>query len=138
MSDTSVLSNLAVVNYVNNADLPRLIELLASSGYRVIQLDGEHVHDAPSLFGEAAAQFLTNRDSSNWDSFGDYLENFVWSFDDKFIALVWSHVEQMLEGSLGDLITAAGILTGISRGVYQEGTVFVTFLLGDGPNFPRL
>lgn len=44
----------------------------------------------------------------------------------------------MLECGLSDLITAADILTEISREMTKAGRIFVTYLAGMAANLPRL
>ena len=138
MSNTSQLPRLAVVNYVSGADHEQLMQRLEASGYKVIELPGEDVHDEASFMRAATEHLLGGYDALNWSRFEDSLGQLEWSHSERPVALVWTEVDRMLEGGLSDLVTALDIFTGFSRHRYKSDKIFVTFLLGEGPNFPSL
>ena len=73
MSNTSLLPRLAVINYVSSADHEQLMQRLEASGYEVIELPGEDVHDEASFMRAATAHLLGGYDALNWSRFEDSL-----------------------------------------------------------------
>lgn len=132
------IPDLAVINYVASTSLQELNDLLGAAQCGVVNLHGEMVRDKASLLAATSRQLFDGLDSHNWSALEDLLRNTVWKLDKKFVALVWTDAHQMLNGGLSDLITAVDIFTGLSRNLYKQDRVFVTFLVGDGPNFPPL
>ncbi len=75
---------------------------------------------------------------TNWSSFGDGLTSMVFELEHPKVALMWTSAHRMLESGLADLLVATDVLVGNSRLTYAQDITFLTFLLGDGPNFPRM
>jgi hypothetical protein len=135
MADNQFLSQLAVLNYVPLARLDDLRAELHAARYQILGLDGVGVRDASGFFTAASAQLFTGERISNWDSFADMLANHATVIESPRTAFIWTEAQQMLDGRLRDLVTAANVLTGIARDAYADSRRFVTFLAGAGPNF---
>jgi hypothetical protein len=134
-------SEYAVTNYVSQADLDQLLAKFEGTNYRVVVLNGEAVTSQASLFAQAEKDLPLTEDYNqvhNWASFEDCLWNMLFSFDEERIVIVWSHVERMLEGGLEVFMTAADVLTGLARRLYEKQIDLSVFFVGTGPNFPRL
>lgn len=132
------LSELRVVNFVRLDARERLVARLEASGFAVFVLDGASVRDEASLTAALGAQVLGRPDlAPHWDRLASLLSDHLWSQDDARLALVWTEAHRMLDGGLADLVQMTDILTGLSRELYAE-TTFVSFLLGEGPNFAPL
>jgi hypothetical protein len=129
------LHRLAVLNYGNDSELQALHEQLTAAGYEVLELRGEPIRDGRSLFNAVSKDLLQGEPVENWSGLNDSLRNALLERRTDKIALVWTHVHQMLDGALPDLVTVLDLLTGISRELYSDNRSFVTFLLGEGPNF---
>ncbi len=141
MTGKPMQSEFAVTTYVSQSDLDNLLDTLQQRGYRVVFLDGSSVISKASLFTQVEKDFPLPEDYKrvhNWASFEDDLWNMVFSFEEDRIALVWSHVERMLDGGLEDFVMAADVLTGLSRLVYEKEIDLSIFFVGEGPNFQRL
>jgi hypothetical protein len=129
---------LSVLNFLASSDLARACEDLVAWGYHVVRLDGQGVSDQQSLLAQATKD-LPGVDAArpvNWSGLSDGLTDLVFDLEVPKIALMWTSAHRMLEGGLPDLMVAADILAGASRMAYGEDILFLTFLAGDGPNFP--
>ncbi len=132
------LPRLAVVNCVAGRDRSPLVEELGAADWQVLELDGARVRDKESLIGALNEQILGDEAAHNWASLEELLRDAVARLDAASVALVWSDAHEMLAGGLCDLITATDVLTGLSRQLSARERNFVTFLTGDGANFPPL
>jgi hypothetical protein len=128
----------AVLNWVNAADAERLRTALRATELHVVELNGALVDDAASLF--AGFETLLGRGfaAGRWDALRDVMPEIVGQTRPEDSCLVWDHADNMLHGGLPDLVTALHLLVETSRGLGQHNRRFVTHLLGEGPNFPRL
>lgn len=129
---------LAVLNWLNVADVERLRMALERTDLQVQQLDGTRISDAPSLL--AGFETLAGRSfaAGGWDALRDILSEIVGRSSSGRSCLIWEHVDAMLHGGLPDLVTALTLLAETSRDLAARNRQFVTFLTGEGPNFPRL
>jgi hypothetical protein len=132
------IEGLAVVNYVNGVDLQKLLNVLRSRGFHLVMLKGNQVRDKGTFLKAASEQVFDGISTPNWSAFEDLWRNTALSLAGPYNALVWTDVHQMLEGGLSDLIVAVDIATSVSRELYAGNRVLVTFLVGDGENFPLL
>jgi hypothetical protein len=132
------IKGLAIVNLVRAADHDALVALLGSHGFYTIVLHGRRVRDKSSFLRAASEQLLPSDTSQNWSSFADLWRSAIWNLDVGMSALIWTATDQMLQGGLADLLDAVDILTGISRELYAQNRATVTFLVGNGANFPPL
>lgn len=132
--------DLSVLSLVSITDRDSLRETLSGWGYRVVELRGESVIDRVSLFSQATRDLpsLEEVAPTNWSSFGDGLTSMVFELEHPKVALLWTSAHRMLETGLADLLVATDVLVGISRLVYSQEITFLSFLLGDGPNFARI
>jgi len=137
-SSRSPLADVAVMNYVRSSDYEELKGLLGAAGLRIMELDGGNVFDKKTFLEAASKQLLNGLQEHNWSSFEDLLRSEVWSLEAESVALVWTKADRMLDGGLSALITVADIFTNMSRQCYAKNRLFVTFLVGDGTNFPPL
>jgi hypothetical protein len=128
----------AVLNWVNAADAERLRAALRATDLHVVELNGSLVDDAPSLF--AAFETLLGRGfaAGRWDALRDVMPEIVGRTRSEDSCLVWDHADNMLHGGLPDLVTALDLLVETSRDFGTHNRRFVTYLLGEGPNFPPL
>ncbi|MEO8689090.1 MAG: hypothetical protein ABI611_12850 [Solirubrobacteraceae bacterium] len=128
----------AVLTWVDAADAERLRTALRGTDLHVVELNGALVDDAPSLF--AAFESLLGRSfaAGRWDALRDVMPEIVGRTRSEDSCLVWDHADNMLHGGLPDLVTALHLLVETSRDLEQHNRRFVTFLIGEGPNFPRL
>jgi hypothetical protein len=131
----SSLDQLSVLNYAANAELPQLRQQLQAAGYRVLEFRGERIQDRESLFAAVSEDLLEGEPVANWSGLEDSLRNALEESQAPRIVLLWDHAQQMLDGALRDLVTMLDALTRISRRLYTDNRTFLTFLLGDGPNF---
>jgi hypothetical protein len=133
-----VLPRLSVVNWVSSGDAGRLRTALGATDMQVRRLDGARITDASSLI--AAFETLLGRGfaSGGWDALRDVLPEIVGRSPSGHSCLVWDHVENMLDGGLPDLVTVLLLLVEVSRDFARRELRFVTFLVGEGPNFPPL
>jgi len=132
--------DLSVLNLLSMTDREALRETLLGWGYRVVELRGENVTDKAGLFSQAARDLPSFGEvaPTNWSSFGDGLTSMVFELEHPKVALLWTSAHRMLETGLADLLVATDVLVGISRLVYSQEITFLSFLLGDGPNFARI
>jgi len=132
--------DLSVLNLVSMSDRDALRETLSGWGYRVVELRGEDVVDKASLFARATGDLpsLEEVAPTNWSSFGDGLTSMVFELEHPKVALIWTSAHRMLESGLSDLLVATDVLVGNSRLAYAQDITVLNFLLGDGPNFPRM
>ncbi len=128
----------AVINYVDSRDHDALVERLRSWGADVVHVDGAEAVDKQTVLEAFGGSGMLSRPPRNWESLADILAGAVQSMSSQAVAVVWTDAHRMLEGGLSDLITAADILTEISREMTKAGRIFVTYLEGTGANFPRL
>jgi hypothetical protein len=135
MAENQLLSHMAVMNYVPMNRLEQLRAELASAGYDTLELNGAGIDDKGSFLAAASQQLFRGEPVANWDSFADVLANHPTLVLSDRSALIWTDAQQMLNGRLRDLVTAADVLTGVSRTIYTGPRQFVTFLVGSGPNF---
>jgi hypothetical protein len=133
----SIPAGLAVVNYVSAEDEEKLGRLLGDAGFRRLDLDGAQATDTATIFRQASEQLFGGAPTNEWHALGQHVEDLIGDGDEP-VALVWRGADRMLDGGLGDLVDALDTLTGVSRNRYTDGRVFVTILLGEGPNFPPL
>jgi hypothetical protein len=129
------LDRLGVVNYGNDAEMQSLRDQLSAAGYRLLQLNAAEIKHLRSLFGAVSKDLLEGETVDNWDGLKDSLRNALLEIREPKIALLVTSTHQLLEGSLPELVTLLDILTGISRDLSKKNRVFLTFLLGEGPNF---
>ncbi len=141
MTDKLKKSEFAVTTYVSQYELDKLLDILKQRNYRVIVLDGSSVTTKSALFAQVEKDFPLPEDYKlvhNWASFEDSLWNMVFSFEEEQIAIIWSHVERILDGGLEDLMNAADVLTTLSRNLYEQQVDLSIFFVGEGSNFQKL
>jgi hypothetical protein len=134
----AVLPRLSVLNWVSSEDADRLRTALAATDLEVRQLNGALITDAASLMAAFEALLGRSFASGGWDALRDVLPEIVGRSPTGHSCLVWDHVENMLEGGLPDLVSVLLLLVEASRDLARRERRFVTFLIGDGPNFPPL
>ena len=134
-----------LVNCVAQIDLPQLQELLHSTGFHVIALDGKLVNDKASFLAQAEIDLphVAGMRPANWDALADYLWNGLYELGEEQVALVWTDADQTVHGDLQDLMDALRVITGVADGVrdghgFPRPTTLLIFLVGDGPEFRRL
>lgn len=138
MTLEAVLPRPAVINWVNAADAERLRTALGATDLQVLDLNGALVSDAPSLFAAFEALWGRSFAAGGWDALRDVLPEIAGRTRSEGSCLVWDHADNMLRGGLPDLVTALLLLAEASRDLARHNRQFVTFLIGEGPNFPRL
>lgn len=135
-----------IVTLVAQSDLETLRAALSRWGYVLYQLDGAQVKDRRS-FLTAATQTLSLPPGfvvQSWDGFQDRLWGSLCGVEASHVAFIWQDADQMLNGGLGDLLSAVSIFEETARRVYNftesgfpHEMDFTLFLVGAGPNFPR-
>lgn len=138
MTPDDALPPLAVLNWLRAQDAGRLQRALDATDFRVLRLDGSRVRDEASLL--AACEALLGRDfaAGGWDALRDVLPELVGRSPSGRSCLVWHHVDAMFDGGLPDLVTALLLLVETARDLANRDQQFVSFLIGEGPNFRPL
>lgn len=134
-----------VVNLVGTEALPDLDASLREWGWTAWRLDGSRVVDAQSLWARSGIDLpdpFPVRPLVGFDAYADALRAAAATSPADDVALVWTQAHQMLEGGLGDLLTAVSVLRRASQQLAALDpaaggpTALYTFLVGEGPNFP--
>ena len=130
-------SQLSVLNCAAQADVEAAVADLRESGFEVLRIDGSEVRDQTTLLAAARRDVpgVEAFKPHNWSSFADAMGDDVFDFEER-VALLWTDAHRMLEGGLADLLVATDLLAGLARYAYSQEVTFVTFMVGDGPNFP--
>jgi len=126
------------LNYIRASDYDTVALQLKESEYSLLTLNGALVRDTASFLTAASTDLLQGIPAPNWSSFEDSFRDLIWTLDDRFVALVWTDAHRMLQGGLGDLVTALTLFTRVSELLKGNHTVLAVFLFGDGPNFPQI
>ncbi|SRR6266542_1030614 len=131
---------------VNQGELASLRAMLITDGFRLFQLNGSNVHDR-STFLEEASRALPHEPGvevvSKWDALVDSLWGGLAIEETSNVTFLWTDAQRMLEHGLPDLLTAVSCLEHLARQVATPSAGFpravrlITFLLGEGDNFPR-
>ncbi|MFN3653215.1 MAG: barstar family protein [Armatimonadota bacterium] len=133
-------------NFVHSADLDALRSTLVARGFTLLELDGRQVRDKHSFLLQVRSDFPSPEglEPHNWDAFSDCLWLSLRELGAANVAVVWTQVERMLDGGLPDLLTAVSCLEQVAISVagteegFPRATALLIFLVGEGPNFPRL
>ena len=138
------LQKLRIYNFVEDSYLNELKEELRQNEYYIYELNGKDITDARSLFAEIKKTLPQDPPLSgkvNWDAFLDSIWGGLDELGKEKVAIVWTNVENMLESSLPDLVTAIELFRDLALSVSNPDTrisvpVSLTiFLVGDGNNF---
>ena len=112
----------------------------------MFELEGEFVTDKLSLRVRLQAT-CHNRPIevalNNWESLTDSVWRGLASLDNTRFPIIWTNAQNMLESSLGDLLTAIVCLTDLAqiwrqRNMVSQAVLAYCFLAGRGKNFPIL
>ena len=128
-------SRLSVLTLFEQSASEPLLAWLRRKQFAILELDRAGIVDHATLASALGAQILGRPLEPGWDRLADLLGEHLWGLENDNVALVWSYAHRMLDGGLADLIQAADVFVGLSRQMYSDA-VFVTYLLGAGPNFP--
>jgi hypothetical protein len=128
----------SLLNLVSDQDADDLIAELEAEGYALRVFDGSGVVDKDSLIAKLAETF--DFAPGGWDSTADDLWNRLLPDDDEGdrVAVIWRHVDELLQHDLASFLEAVDILKTIGRRAYSSQTVMLIFLLGADRNFARL
>ena len=141
----STIEKLRVVTCVSQKSLEVLKNFLTENGFRLFELNGENIRDKASFFVEAGEQLphepgLIARTS--WDAFLDTLRGGLAVLEDGKVAIVWTHVENILASGLADLLVAVDCFQdaasdlAITEPGFPRPMLLRVFLVGEGNNFP--
>lgn len=136
----------AVVNCVASADEDQLREVLQRQGFSLLTLSGAGVRDKPGFLKQAAADLppVEDLEPHNWDAFADYLWNVIAAATSDQVALLWTDADSLERSDLQVFLDAVRGITDVARGVmsgeggFPREVVFLAFLLGSSPEYPRL
>lgn len=133
------MNDFAIWNLIAQSDAGRLSKNLSAQGFVLRELDGHGVLDASGLWARAAETFGFD-EVTNWDSFADRMWTALLPDDDEGekVAFVWHHVDELLHGGLGVIFQVLDATLTIGRQAYGHELQVLTFMLGEGPNFPPL
>ena len=127
-------------NLAARSDADVLVDALGRSGFMIHRVDTAGVNSDSELKARFGQAF--DFDPGGWDAFADDMSNALLPDDDDVskVALVWDHADSLLDGGLGPLLQMMDVLIDIGRSAYAEAppVEIITFLMGDGPNFPRV
>ncbi len=124
------------------ADLEQQFE---ARGVAVLRLDGSEVADRASMLRRFAIDVdLDQAEVSppqSWNALNDVMWSVLAAQHNSWVALVWTHVEVIMQQSLNDLLTTIAVFTAVadsaqSKSVGAGPIKFQLFLLGDGTMFP--
>ena len=127
----------AVINFLDQHYQDSLLRSLEKNDFKCYVLDGSKIHDKKSFLNEIGSSLLDVAPIAGWDEFGSLYKEWLIRADQNQSALIWPHVQQMLNGNLDELIEITDILTVITRKLYSQDKVYLNFFLGEGPNFPK-
>lgn len=151
MDTIKPLNHFGVITCVNSTHLSQLTEFPQNPGVEsVFVIDGTLVCSKETFLAQAENIFpqrsgLTAHD--NWDAFCDWLwDEFaqLGAAGTSQIAIIWTDVQNMLEGGLPALLTAVSCFQHLSTELVSVDHGFPRpmglhlFLVGTGPNFPPL
>jgi hypothetical protein len=128
---------LKVINFVATVDLDLLLTTIDSWGAQVVRVDDGHGPGPQALFDAFADQGVVDRRVDTWRGFDEELVSALRRRGPDPVVLVWTGVDRFLDGALSTLVSATSTLTEQAIALSESGPVFFTFLVGDGPNFPR-
>ncbi len=74
----------------------------------------------------------------NWQELRTQLNGKAFENEHSKIVFIWNNMDKMLDHGLADFIKLTDIFTWQSRELYENQIVFVSFLLGNGSNFPAI
>lgn len=132
-------NKLRLLNLIRLKDEQTLKTNLLDCGYFILELHGESVSDKQTFFNQCMLDFPAMLiKPTNWSSFDDSFSTMIFELDKPKIALVWKNSDAIMRCRLSDFLIVADILTQISRMTSSQDVTFITFLLGEGANFPAL
>ena len=127
-----------MLNWLRAEDADRVQRALDATDFRVLRLDGARIRDEPTLLAGFEALLGRGFAAGGWDALRDVLPEIVGRSPSGRSCLVWDHVDAMLDGGLPALVMALQLLAEASRDLARRDRQFVTFLIGEGANFPPL
>src|SRR5579863_6654088 len=114
------------LNLINESHLDLVTRELRANGYRDYCLDGEGIHDKRSFLDSAMSNLPIERQEFpmlSWDSFADLLWQGIFALERPKLGIVWTHAENMLNGSLDALITALEVITAVVEEISSKEKV---------------
>jgi Barstar (barnase inhibitor) len=137
------ISDLELINCVNQAALEALNTALVAWGFRVFYLRGESITDKKTLLAQVERDLPMSAGlrPHNWDAFVDCLRGGLSGLVDERVAIVWTHAHLMLSSDLQDFLIAIRSVTDVARHANTGGAGFShemalhIFLVGMGSSF---
>jgi len=137
-----------LANNLRSQRLPlRNTHAVSNKGFRVFELDGVNVSDLSSFFREIIHVLPNNPPLSggpNLDAFLDSVWEGLHELGEDNVALLWTHADNMLGGSLQELFVVSDCLQEIARSLRTSPSrnskrfSLQVFLFSDGPDFPTI
>ena len=137
------ISDLELINCVNQSTLEALTGALLEWDFRAFYLHGESITNKKTLLAkvEKDLPMSVGLRPHNWDAFVDCLRGGLSSLADERVAIIWIDAHVMLGSDLQDFLIAIRSLTDVARyvntgeaGVSHEMRVHV-FLVGNSSSF---
>jgi len=137
------ISDLELINCVNQSTLEALSVTLLAWDFRAFYLQGESIIDKKTLLAkvEKDLPMPVGLRPHNWDAFVDCLRGGLSSLAQERVAIVWIDAHVMLGSDLQDFLIAIRSLTDVARyintggsGVSHEMQVHI-FLVGNSSSF---
>ncbi len=138
MNKTSSISDLSVLNFVNSKEKEQLKAILLKEAFTVWEFIGQSVGNKDSFFEEIANQLFNGFLPHNWQELRTQLNEKALESEHSKIAFIWYDMDKMLDNGLADFVKLTDIFTWQSRELYENQIIFVSFLLGNGSNFPEI
>jgi hypothetical protein len=146
----NLIDRLHPISCLDHVQAPELATRLRTEGVVVYEIDGSTVRDAISFLAVARKRLPLDppiaNDSPNWDAFSDSLFGGIdlqgeATASTSFVVM-WTHVENMLEGGLPDLLHVVNVFEQVSRQLRspvddEPRRSLSLVLVGEGRNFPR-
>ena len=125
----------SIINLVNESSFNDVSNSLSKS-YELHVLNGKSIIDSRSFLIEFSEQILVAGVADNLSNFEDLFIDLLLRGSESRTAFIWTDVDNMLAGGLGDLIAFSDILSTITRKLYQRGNTHINLFIGSGSNFP--
>jgi len=147
----NIIDRMHPISCMDQAQALELTARLRTEGVVVYELDGSMVRDAVTFLAAARERLPldppSTNDRPNWDAFSDSLFGGIdlqgeATASTSFVVM-WTHVENMLEGGLPDLLQVVSVFEQVSRQLRspvddEPRRSLSLVLVGEGRNFPRV
>jgi hypothetical protein len=139
------VQRLRFLNCFDQRDLFEIKSYLTQHGFFIFEIDGSTITDATTFYDTARKVLPSDPPFGpivSWDGFVDSFFGGLNELKEPKVAVIWTHVEKMLLGSLRDLLDITNCLNDVAVQVISPSTgvsvpvSLVLFLVGEGENFP--